>query len=275
MTRDDSPNAKRTLVVIVVLLLIVLVLLARCERTPELLVAPPKPIFLNAPLKTTHQTTATFAYTDAWRDVTYKCALDSVPLRVCPTEGITFKGLKPGPHVFSLAAKKGRLLSERVKWHWKIVGDGRPGGGPTTPSSTPTSTPSTNPQTGTPVDGSFRITGNVEGLLAPGVMRPVNVSFTNPWDFRITVSALQITVRDTTFSGGAVNPWCRGSANLLVIRPLGAQPQIPPHRTRSLAQLGVPQSQWPVVYMPNLPTNQDACKNTTFSLRYSGTATRP
>jgi hypothetical protein len=279
MTRDDSPNAKRTLAVIVVLLLIAIVLLARCERSPLLLVAPPKPIFLDAPLKTTHQRTATFSYTDEWHDVTYKCSLDRIPLKKCPSEGMTFRRLKPGPHVFSLAAKKGRLLSERAKWHWKIVEPGNFHSGTTTTTTpgptTPTATPTPTPQTGSTLDGSFAITGNVEGVLAPGVMRAVNVSFTNPWDFRIAVSSLEISVRDTTFRNGGPNPGCIGSVNLLVIRPLGTQPRIPPHRTRSLAQLGVPQSQWPVVYMPNLPTNQDACKSTTFSLRYSGTAVRP
>jgi hypothetical protein len=40
---------------------------------------------------------------------------------------------------------------------------------------------------------------------------------------------------------------------------------------KTLWQLGIPPSAWPKVKMINLPTNQDACKNTSLSLGYTGT----
>ena len=57
---------------------------------------------------------------------------------------------------------------------------------------------------------------------------------------------------------------------------------IPANSTRSLSSLTYPASpskvrpeQWPQVEMPNLDMNQDGCKATTFTLSYSGTATKP
>ena len=53
----------------------------------------------------------------------------------------------------------------------------------------------------------------------------------------------------------------------------GAYPfKLAASRTRSLTDLGFPQSQWPQVGMVNRPVNQDGCKGATVTLKYTGTA---
>jgi hypothetical protein len=49
---------------------------------------------------------------------------------------------------------------------------------------------------------------------------------------------------------------------------------VPRDRSVSLSELGVPESQWPQLRMPDLPVNQDACKNTSFTFEYAATATK-
>jgi len=44
--------------------------------------------------------------------------------------------------------------------------------------------------------------------------------------------------------------------------------------TKSLSQLGTRPSQYPLVQMPDLPVNQDACQKSTFHMSYSGTAVK-
>ena len=106
------------------------------------------------------------------------------------------------------------------------------------------------------------------------MQKPVDLSFTNPFAFSITILSVEVMVGAGTTKQGQPNPACSGSSNLVVVRALAAQPVVGPRSTASLTQLGVPQSEWPVLRMPDLPVNQDACKNTTFALAYTGSATR-
>ena len=125
-----------------------------------------------------------------------------------------------------------------------------------------------------PENGQFTIKGVVTGLWSPGMQQPINLSFTNPFGFSISITSVTVSVRPDTSKHGHPNPACSGAINLVVVRALTARPTIAQHSTVSLEQLGVPQSQWPLLRMPDLPANQDACKNTTFGLVYAGSATR-
>ena len=69
------------------------------------------------------------------------------------------------------------------------------------------------------------------------------------------------------------DPACPATTNLLVTRPLGTTLTVPARSAKSLSDLGVPQPEWPVLTMPDLPTNQDACEGAIFTLLYSGSAT--
>jgi len=282
MARDDSlQSAGRSVAVVGVLLFVAIVLLARCQPSVSLRIAPPKPLIVLAPPRTTDRTTATFRYKDSAPGVTYRCALDHIHLRHCALDGATYRRLRVGRHVFKIAAKRGRLLSDPARWHWKIVrgraDTGGGGGGHST--SVPVSVPTTTAPTGAPSNTQpgtvdrFTISGHVDGTLAPGLTAPVNLTFSNPFPFAITVTAVTITVQDATMRGGRSNPSCVGTDNFLVTRGLSAAPVVPADATRSLGQLGIPRPKWPQVSMPNLAVNQDACKLTTFTLAYHGTAT--
>ena len=84
-----------------------------------------------------------------------------------------------------------------------------------------------------------------------------------------------MTPRRATTRDRRPNPACNGLANLTARQYTGPTPlRIRAKRTASLTSLGVPTSRWPLLKMPNLATNQDACKGTTFRFDYSATATK-
>jgi hypothetical protein len=260
--------------VISLLILIALAMLARCETPTKLLIAPPAPTIVSAPPRITHRTTAAFRYSDVQPNVTFRCALDNVRLGRCPLNGVLYTQLSTGVHEFKIAARSGRLLSEPVWWRWKVVSKGNERDDLQQRRRTTTTISSGAPSDSPDVIDTFTITGAVDGLLAPGRTLPVNLVFRNPFDFEIKVVSVTISIGDMTMSAGKMNPGCVGSKHLLVVQTLGATPILPSHVTRSLEQLDVPRGLWPKVSMPDLATNQDACKNSTFSLRYTGSATK-
>jgi hypothetical protein len=125
------------------------------------------------------------------------------------------------------------------------------------------------------ISHSFAVTGNASQLFYPGGSHPLNLTITNPFNFSIKVVSLSVNVQSATTRNGQPNPNCSGPQNLTVARPFSGSVIVPAKSTKSLADLSVPQAQWPVMRMLDLPTNQDACKNTAFKLSYSGTATKP
>ena len=126
------------------------------------------------------------------------------------------------------------------------------------------------------IDSGFGLTGQASKDLFPGSTSPVNLTFTNPYGFELKILTVTVTVLAPTTKNDQPNPQCSGLANLSVTHSL-TRPVVVPvgPNPSSLSQL-IPNdiASWPEVKMPNLNTNQDACKNTTFSLRFSGTATK-
>ena len=116
-------------------------------------------------------------------------------------------------------------------------------------------------------------------LLAPGApAQPLNLVFTNPYNNSGGINILGVTVtvqRGTLKSNGDPNPDCDGPENLTVTdgSPTPWPLNVPRRSTKSLDELDVDEARWPQVQMLNLPKNQDACKGTTFTFTYTGTAT--
>jgi hypothetical protein len=123
------------------------------------------------------------------------------------------------------------------------------------------------------VSGDFTIGGNAPNPFYPGTSERLDLAITNPFKFAIKVLTVSVTVEPVPAKNGVPDPACPAASNLLVTRPLGTTLDVPALSTNSLSDLGVPQAQWPVLTMTDLPTNQDACKGATFTLVYSGTAT--
>lgn len=113
----------------------------------------------------------------------------------------------------------------------------------------------------------FLIAGTV-GALAPGVIRPIDLSLTNTGTVALPVTGLAVRLPTATSK-----PDCSVTANYELKQYTGRYPlTVPAGATVTLSGLGVPQADWPALTMRNLPTNQDACKGASMSLTYSGTA---
>ena len=118
--------------------------------------------------------------------------------------------------------------------------------------------------------GAFTISGSLSGPARSRKRRALPLTVTNPYDFPLRVTGLTVTVL-----AGSSQPGCDGPANLQVTQSNTAGGSVsivvPALGSVTLPAQGATA---PVVTMLDLPTNQDACKNATFTLSYSGTGTR-
>jgi hypothetical protein len=118
---------------------------------------------------------------------------------------------------------------------------------------------------------SLQISGDATGLLTPGTTVPLNLTLTNPYNFTLQVSGISIAMQEGTSNAG-----CSASQNF-TLKQLGATVYplaLPAGASRTLSQLGVLDRDMPKLNMINQPWNQDACKNATVRLTYSGSATK-
>ncbi|MGD0861558.1 MAG: hypothetical protein ABSA21_02205 [Candidatus Limnocylindrales bacterium] len=113
----------------------------------------------------------------------------------------------------------------------------------------------------------FKITGSGVRNLVPGVTKTIALTLTNPNGIPIYVTALTVTV-----SAGSTPPGCASEGNLRITQSnaSGADPIAIP-ANGSVTLTSPPRA--PRITLLNLPAvNQDACKNKTFVLTYSGSA---
>ena len=118
---------------------------------------------------------------------------------------------------------------------------------------------------------TFGIAGDLAARLAPGRKAPLDPLLTNPQNFDILITNLAVAVEE-----GTTKPGCSGSQNFKVTQmPVGRYPiTLPAGQSRTLGQLGVADGDKPQVEMLDQPWNQDACKNVSIRLAYSGSATK-
>jgi hypothetical protein len=114
----------------------------------------------------------------------------------------------------------------------------------------------------------FRIRGNLAAPLAPGTRAPLDLELTNPYGFNLRITSLGVGIAGTSAAG------CSAAQNFAVGQiPAARYPiTLPAGQTRTLGQLGIPDTARPQVEMLNQPWNQDACKNATINFTYSGSA---
>ncbi len=248
-----------------------LLLIARCGPPgADLIVRPPAPELTVKPALTSNSSSASFEYADANPRATFKCALDGARLVPCPEHGVHYTALTQGPHSFRVVARLQEILSEATTWSWEIRG-GRSHTESDEASTVPTST--TRLFLGSESGADFTLNATAVAGIAPGVEVSIDLSFTNPRSTPITVRSVAIAVEWSTTRHGKPNALCSGPPNLVVVHSLQSEPELPSHSTMTLSRLSVPRAAWPVIMMPNLPVNQDACKNTKFALSFSATAT--
>jgi len=201
---------------------------------------PPAPVFADKPADPSTGRNAHFTLSDDEANVTFRCRLDGGSFGTCNKE-VNYNNLDFGEHCLDArAADAAGNLSPVTTWCWSIV-----------------------------LQGGFPISGSITQPFAPGVTRPLNLVIGNPFSFTIRVTSVAVSVGSTDKDG------CVGTANFTVTKGLTSTVDVPRNTTRSLQQLGIDESAWPTVTMPNLATNQDACKGATLSLTYTGQATRP
>ena len=149
--------------------------------------------------------------------------------------------------------------------------DSSQGGGqpPTGGSQGSGSTGGTPPSTDQPAAGgevSFRVSGDVTGL-APGVTRTITLTVTNPNTVPIYVTMLEVAIAGDSKPSG-----CSSSANVVVHQATGitsaAPLTIPAGGTVEVSTF--PRA--PRITFRNLASSQDACRNKTFALTYTGSA---
>jgi hypothetical protein len=193
--------------------------------------APPVPTILTGPSSPTTSTSASFTFADSQTGVDFECSLDGGGFAACAS-GSTYRGLADGTHAFRVAARSGRGPASRpatYSWVVDVVG------------------------------GSFSISGSVTGFLYPGgPARPLDLVLTNPWAYDLRILTIGIAAQGP-------NPDCLASDNLIITAFTGPV-VVPGGSTRSLSQLG---AAVPTVRMPDLATNQDACKGGTFTFTFT------
>ncbi|MEV7607786.1 hypothetical protein AB0N65_20325 [Paenarthrobacter sp. NPDC089322] len=122
------------------------------------------------------------------------------------------------------------------------------------------------------VKRTFTVSGSVDGLLAPGVSRPLNLQISNPAGKNIGVTNLTVAVSGVVRTPAAVaaNLPCT-PADYQLTQYTGTYPLTAPSGASSLSSLGVPQTKWPQVRMLDTPQLQDGCKGAALHLTYTGT----
>jgi hypothetical protein len=203
---------------------------------------PPAPTIAAGPEAVTTSRSTTFAFSDSEPGAGLLCRRDSARFARC-TSPKSYTSLPLGSHRFEAeATDSAGNISAPVGYSWtvaKTVEAGKP----------------------------FSVTGNAAGALAPGISQTLAITVFNPNSVAIEVTALTAAVASASRNAG-----CDGPANLQLTQSniSSANPLAIPaggHVALPTARASTPQ-----VLMRDLPTNQDACKNASFTFTYSGSA---
>ena len=111
--------------------------------------------------------------------------------------------------------------------------------------------------------------------ILPGNSEPLDISIKNTNPESITISPNAISGAVTSITNGDNNGSLAACATTWFSISNGPTTEtltIPANTTESLSDLGVPQSDWPVLSMINNNVNQDNCVNATLNLGFTGTA---
>jgi len=151
-----------------------------------------------------------------------------------------------------------------------------PSGPPTAPRNFPGAGggPPTGAESGGGVPGvdtnaltatyTFSISGDIAAPFYPGVSQKLDLVFTNPNSVPITIAAGGVTITLST-----TRRRCPVSPNFKVNQTLIASVTIPSNSTRSLSDLHVATTSWPVITMVDTRYNQNACEGAVVTLHYA------
>jgi hypothetical protein len=114
----------------------------------------------------------------------------------------------------------------------------------------------------------FGLSGTVADPLRPGTSQPLELTISNPFEFALSLTGLDVAVADATSA-----PGCSGRANYVAEPGRVPYPLVVPPGSSRLSDLAGAAA-LPRVTMLDLPVNQDACKGARIQLDLSGTAER-
>jgi len=216
---------------------------------------PPDPTIDSHPTNSSRSSGATLAFSDAEAGVIFECSLDAGAWMSCDSPQL-YSSLTSGGHSFSVrAADTAGNRSGEASFAWRIV------------SASASSTVGGDGNSVAQVSGNnFKITGGVANLTMERT-KVIRLTLSNPDGDPIYVTALTVNAStDSTPSG------CRSRTNLDITQSNASSADpiaIPAKGKVTLAS--APRA--PQVTLLDLPgVNQDACKNASFALTYSGSA---
>ena len=217
--------------------------------------APPDPTIVDHPTDRSRSSAATLAFSDAEAAVSFECSLEGGEWMSCDSPQ-TYAGLGTGDHAFAVRALDAAgNQSGETAFDWQIVSNPAP------------SKVSGDGNNVAQVGGvGFKITGGVADLT-PERATAVRLKLTNPNGVPIYVTRLS-----TTVSADSTPPGCSSETNLHIEQSnaSSADPITVPARG-TVTLTGAPRA--PQITLLDLPgVNQDACKNASFALTYSGSA---
>jgi hypothetical protein len=136
--------------------------------------------------------------------------------------------------------------------------------------------PSTNGTGSSGTDWStepVRIDGNVVEPISPGLMVPLDLTFTNPHDAAISITDLTVAVHDVDAPNSTDTHTCPIGDFTVDQAPSDLRVTLAARATNSLSGLGLPSATWPRMGMLNRPVNQDGCKGASLTLAYTASGT--
>ncbi len=119
---------------------------------------------------------------------------------------------------------------------------------------------------------AFKIVGDADGRISPGVSAPIDFALTNAHDNALTISNFRVVVREVSApEADRAHPCGVGD---FTVDQVASRREItlPAASTRTLTALGVPSTRLPRVGMRDLSVNQDGCKGASLSLDYTASA---
>lgn len=210
---------------------------------------PPSPTITQAPDGLTDKTKAKFQLGDSESGVTFQCALgDATTVGTYSSceKNVQYSGLTPDEYCFRTKAKDpAGNTSDPSKFCW------------------------TNFE-----KQAFGITGSVSAPLYPGTTQPLDLSFSNPNNSAIKVLDVTVAVSSNKSACSGSNlDVLQGGSTKMGNKLTFSNVTIPAGSTKKLSQLtGVTSAELVSIRFPNTSGNQDACKSTTFTFTYTGTA---
>jgi hypothetical protein len=117
------------------------------------------------------------------------------------------------------------------------------------------------------------IEGDVVEPIAPGVMVPLDLEFTNPHDVDLSLTNLSVTVHEVTAPNSDEVHSCAVVDFAVEQAPSDLRITVAAGATSTLSGLGLPSAVWPRMGMHDRPVNQDGCKGASLTLDYSAAGT--